>query len=267
MDTATTKEGLCDACAPAATAETAAPAAPPAPASTDRAEGQDRPWPAGGLRSPVGLSYAVVGLLCFVIAADVFALFTAVPLSRLTATVRDGGFEAYLGEDLERADVLIGYAGRLQTALMGVTAILFIAWFRRVRFNAGVFAPDLQQRGPGWAVGGWFIPIGNLFIPRGIAANIWAASRQDPYATRKQEPHTVINIWWIAWLAANLLPQVASSQYDSSRTPDAYKAAGTAFIVADLVDIVAALLAILVVRRLTRMQLTKAMRGAEKVAV
>jgi hypothetical protein len=253
-NTATTDDGLCDGC-------------PAVPVVGLTLPGRPAERRRGVLRSPVGLSYAVVGLLCFVIAADVFSLFVEVRLSRLTATVRDGGFEAYLYEDLERADVLMAYAGRLQMIALGVTAILFIAWFRRVRFNAGVFAPDLQQRGPGWAVGGWFIPIGNLFIPRGIAANIWAASRQDPYATRKQEPHTVINIWWIAWLASNLLPQIASSQYDSSRTPDAFKAAMTAFIVADLVDIVAALLAILVVRRLTRMQLTKAMRGAEKIAV
>ncbi|MFC4606628.1 DUF4328 domain-containing protein [Streptomyces maoxianensis] len=251
MATTTTEEGLCDACAAAA---------------TDGAEAKGRPWP-GGLRSPVGLSYAVVGLLGFAVAADVFSLFTAVRLSSLTATVRDGGFEAYLDEDLKQADALMGVAGGLQVIALVATAILFITWFRRVRGNAGIFAPDLQQRGPGWAIGGWFVPIGNMFIPRGIAANIWAASRQDPYGTGKQEPHTVINIWWIAWLAAHLLTQVAGSQYESSRTPDAYKAAATALIVAYLVDIVAALLAILVVRRLTRMQYTKAMRGAEKVAV
>lgn len=59
------------------------------------------------------------------------------------------------------------------------TATVFIVWFHRVRTNAGVFAPDLQSRGAGWAIGGWFIPIGNLWIPRGVAGDVLRASRHD----------------------------------------------------------------------------------------
>ncbi|MET7621874.1 DUF4328 domain-containing protein [Streptomyces sp. NPDC005408] len=146
------------------------------------------------------------------------------------------------------------------------TAVVFIIWFHRVRANAEEFAPDLQRRRPGWAIGGWFVPIGNFYIPRAIATDIWAASRQDPYGTGKQEPHTIINVWWIAWIGSNLVNGIAGAQYDMAQTADEFLAGADAFIVGCLADIGAALLAVVVVQRLTRMQHTKA-RRAESAAV
>ncbi|WP_327325634.1 DUF4328 domain-containing protein [Streptomyces sp. NBC_01210] len=232
--------------------------------------------PTSALRSPVGLSYAVVALLSFVIVTDLFSVFASVNLRGVVGPLPGDRFEVFADEDLEGADALIATAGGLQTIGLLATAALFIIWFHRVRLNAGVFAPDLQSRGAGWATGGWFIPIGNLWIPRGVAGDIWVASRQDPYGTLKKEKkekgekgesQAVLNAWWTAWILSQLINGVASRQYDDAKTAEALRTAANAFIVTDLVDIVAALLAILVVRRLTRMQSVKAVRGPQEVAV
>ncbi|WP_326652108.1 MULTISPECIES: DUF4328 domain-containing protein [unclassified Streptomyces] len=223
--------------------------------------------PTSVLRSPVGLSYAVVALLSFVIVADLFSVFASVNLRGVVGPLPGDRFEVFADEDLERADVLIATAGGLQSVGLLAAAVLFIIWFHRVRINAGVFAPDLQRRGPGWAIGGWFIPIGNLWIPRGVAGDIWVASRQDPYGRSKGESQAVLNAWWTAWISSLLIDRVADRQYDDAKTAEALRTAANAFIVTDLVDIVAALLAILVVRRLTRMQSVKAVRGPQEVAV
>jgi uncharacterized protein DUF4328 len=246
-NTATTDDGLCDGC----------PAVPVVDLTLPGRPAERRP---GVLRSPVGLSYAVVALLCIVVAADVFSMFAAAGLRNLMGT-------AYSETDLEQALSVTDAAGVVQGVAQIATAVVFIIWFHQVRANADVFAPDLQRRGRGWAIGGWFVPIGNFYLPRAIAADIWAASRQDPYGTGKQEPHTIINVWWIAWLVANLVNGIAGAQYDMAQTADEFRAGTDAFIVGGLVDIGAALLAVVVVRRLTRMQLTKAMRGAGEVAV
>ncbi|MEU9015650.1 DUF4328 domain-containing protein [Streptomyces sp. NPDC048479] len=214
----------------------------------------------GVLRSPVGLSYAVVALLCIVVAADVFSLFAAAGLRNLMGT-------AYSVTALEQALSVTDAAGVVQGVAQFATAVVFIIWFHRVRANADEFAPDLQRRGRGWAIGGWFVPIGNFYLPRAIAADIWAASRQDPYGTGKQEPHTIVNVWWMAWLVANLVNGIAGAQYDMAQTADEFLAGADAFIVGSLTDIGAALLAVVVVQRLTRMQLTKAVRRAEQAAV
>ncbi|MET7616393.1 DUF4328 domain-containing protein [Streptomyces sp. NPDC005408] len=200
-----------------------------------------------------------MALLCLVIATDTFSVVAAVGLRNLAST-------AHTDMDLERATSVTDAAGTIQGIAQLATVVAFLVWFQRVRDNAGVFAPDLQRRGPGWATGGWFVPFGNLYIPRAITADIWAASRLDPYGTGKQEPQTVVNAWWIAWLASNLINPVAGRQYDSADTPDAYEAGAYAFVLGGLVDIVAALLAIVVVRRLTRMQCVKAARRAERIA-
>ncbi|WP_328670265.1 DUF4328 domain-containing protein [Streptomyces sp. NBC_00322] len=233
-DAAATAEGLCQACSVGTVDIT-----PPGP------------WAGGVLRSPVGISYAVVALLCLVVATDLFSLVAAVGLRNLTAT-------AYSDTDLEQATSLMDTAGVTQGIAQLATLFVFLGWFQRARNNAGVFAPDLQRRGAGWATGGWFVPFGNLYIPRAITADIWAASRRDPYGTGKQEPHTVVNAWWTAWLATNLINPVAGRQYASADTPDAFRAGADVFVLGGILDIVAALLAIVVVRRLTRMQNAKA---------
>ncbi|MGW1494052.1 DUF4328 domain-containing protein [Streptomyces sp. NPDC002402] len=241
-DAAATAEGLCQACSVGTVDNT-----PPGP------------WAGGVLRSPVGISNAVVALLCLVIATDLFSVVAAFGLGNLTAT-------AYSDTDLEQATSLMDTAGVTQGIAQLATLFVFLAWFQRARNNAGVFAPDLQRRGAGWATGGWFVPFGNLYIPRAITADIWAASRRDPYGTGKQEPHTIVNVWWTAWLATNLINPVAGSQIDSADTPDAFSAGADAFVLAGILDIAAAVLAIVVVRRLTRMQYVKAALRAEQVS-
>lgn len=256
MDTATTKDGLCGGCTSSPVDFT--PPVPPVAHTPRRAD---------VFRSPVGLSHAVVALLCFVILADVFSIAAAVNLRSLQSTVQDGGFEAIASRGADRADMLTGHAANLQAIGYLATGVLFIIWFHRVRANAEVFAPDVHRRGRGWAIGGWFVPIGNLFIPRGIAADIWAASSQDPYGAGQKERHTLLNVWWITWLVSGLVDGIAGAQYDDAETADALRTAGDALVVGGLVDIAAALLAVAVVRRLTGMQCAKAVRRAEEVAV
>ncbi|MFI1398964.1 DUF4328 domain-containing protein [Streptomyces sp. NPDC020681] len=255
---ATTGEGLCDTCA-VARANTALPHLKPV------AE------PAARLRSPVGLSKAVVALLSFVIAIDVFQVVASVHLSSLMDQLRSDGVERLGDADTELSDVLMDAVGGLEFVAFVATVVVFIVWFHRVRSNADVLAPDLQRRGRGWAIGGWFIPFGNLYIPRGIAVDVWAASRPDPYAAKSQQPHTVINFWWAAWLVSQVVDAVAGSQYEGAETLDGLKAAAVALIVDGFVDIAAAALAIVVVRRLTRMQQSRAMggvqEGAQQIAV
>lgn len=59
---------------------------------------------------------------------------------------------------------------------------------------------------------------------------------------------------------------MAGSQIDSADTPDAFRAGADAFVLAGILDIAAAVLAIVVVRRLTRMQYVKAALRAERVS-
>ena len=53
-----------------------------------------------------------------------------------------------------------------------LTVILFIAWFHRAYRNLEPLGQQ-QRYSPGWAIGGWFVPIGNWFIVKKEVNDIW----------------------------------------------------------------------------------------------
>src|SRR5690606_36318630 len=58
----------------------------------------------------------------------------------------------------------------------------------------------------GWSVGWWFIPIANLFVPRGILAELWQASGAEASTGDAARPLTTYYLW-----VGNFLLAVASA--------------------------------------------------------
>ena len=124
-------------------------------------------------------------------------------------------------------------------ALFLATTIVFLCWFRRCRLNAEVFAPGSHRYAQGFAVGAWFIPVAMWWIPRRVALDIRRASRPDGSTW-------LINAWWAAWLAKTVggaLTARFAAHADGYALRDA------------LIGLLAAVLAILVVRQITADQL------------
>ncbi|HET6860373.1 MAG TPA: DUF4328 domain-containing protein [Streptomyces sp.] len=260
LNTATRSGEPCDRCVAAGLA------APPPRARATAVPGaaSDPAGPVAGLRSPVGLSYAVVALLGAVIVVDLLSILASLRMRSLMVDVVSG--DPVTEEALTGVDSLMRISGLLYFAVVAACAVVFVIWFHRVRRNAGIFAPDLQRRGPGWAIGAWFIPIGNLWLPRGVAADVLAASRQDPYGLGKVKGETgaVLNVWWTMWVVSLLFSRVASKAYDRAEEADDLRDALDLLVIDGFLDIAAAVAAILFVRMLTRMQQLKAAGGSAK---
>ncbi|MFB7587932.1 DUF4328 domain-containing protein [Streptomyces sp. NPDC056169] len=205
------------------------------------------------LRNPNGLPFAVTALLGGTILADALSLFATFEL-RTAVTEHAGGDVS--GRDLAMATM--AGVGLLQILLFLATATVFIIWFHRLRANAEVWAGDLLGRTPGWAIGGWFVPLANLWIPRGVAADIWRASRAEPSAADRPGELLLLNGWWTAFVADWIVARVAGRVYGWAETFEEYASAANWLLASDALDIVAAVLAILFVRRLTSMQHAKA---------
>ncbi|MFI9120293.1 DUF4328 domain-containing protein [Streptomyces bikiniensis] len=203
------------------------------------------------LRNPNGLSYAVVVLLAGNIAFDV--LLAAIELRFLLTDAATAFFDPAVFGAFD-----LNAAYDMAFTLYVATGIVFIVWFHRLRKNAEVWAGDLQSRKPGWAIGGWFVPIANLWIPRGIAVDVWRASRWQPYAADGARELVLLNAWWTFWVADAIVDRVASQLYKRAETADAHITAASWSLAGYLLDIIAAVLAVLFVRRLTSMQHTKA---------
>ncbi|MFH8614221.1 DUF4328 domain-containing protein [Streptomyces sp. NPDC017979] len=208
------------------------------------------------VKVPVGLSYAVMALLGAVIATDLFSIGAAVNVSTLMADLEQSPFSVS-ADTLDRADGLMALAGVLQVVAYLATAVVFVIWFFKARANADAFAPDIPRMQRGWAIGGWFIPFANLVIPRKVAGDIWAASRRNPYGGHKEQPERLLNFWWGFWVLSLIVARVSVMRYDKAESPEEVGSAAFGLVFSDLADIVAAVLAILVVRAITRMQSEK----------
>ncbi|MEW2398610.1 DUF4328 domain-containing protein [Streptomyces sp. NPDC046862] len=209
------------------------------------------------LSSPVGLGRAAAVLLGVVIAADLFAIWADLMMYDVVGDIADGDAGEAVQRRASRADSLFATAGLVQTAALLSSAVVFLVWFHRVRVNAEVFDPFGHRKKRGWAVGGWFVPVVNLWFPRRIALDIWDAS--SPWNAPRS--HGLVNGWWAAWLISFVAGRVGFSAYRGAESAPEIRQAAGQVLFADAVDVVAAVLAILFVLTLTRMQDTKARSG------
>ncbi|MET9879939.1 DUF4328 domain-containing protein [Actinacidiphila glaucinigra] len=215
------------------------------------------------LRSPLGLATAVVVLMSLVIAADVVDIVAEASRYALMDTAVGDVLATVDQSALNRSDLWVGVTAGLQLLTLVGSAVLFLIWFHRVRTNGEVFAPNGFEKGRGWAIGGWFIPIGNLWIPSRIARETWVASSQTTQDGRLRPADSgPVAYWWAAWVASWILDTLATgvTNENSVYADDLRDAAGFTIAV-DAVDILAAVLAILFVRKLTAMQHRKATEG------
>ncbi|MFH9467997.1 DUF4328 domain-containing protein [Streptomyces clavifer] len=210
------------------------------------------------LRSPGGLAKAVVVLLVAVVVADVLSVAAGLNVRRVFVAIAGGDMEAY-GLTLQ-AHLLHQRAYSLQLLALVPTAVVFVLWFRRVRLNAEVFDASLQTMRPGWAVGAWFVPVGNFWLPRRVAGGVWAASTRADEG-RSTVSGTPMNLWWAAWVLDLVFGRYAARTYERAELPREVVDAMGLVVASDVLDIVAAVLAMLFVRRLTAMQGERAAVG------
>ncbi|MFD8815021.1 DUF4328 domain-containing protein, partial [Streptomyces sp. NPDC059627] len=164
----------------------------------------------------------------------------------------------------DRADRLLGVAAGAQAGSLIACGIVYLTWFRRVRANAQVFNPLGHRKSPGWAIGGWFVPVVNLWYPHRITLDIWDAS--TPWGTTRS--HRLVNAWWALWLASLFADRIATTASgDDAEGAAQVRDGALRLILSDSLDIAAAVLAILVVVRLTRMQHEKALAGTAPAAL
>ncbi|MEV5873706.1 DUF4328 domain-containing protein [Streptomyces sp. NPDC052101] len=73
-------------------------------------------------------------------------------------------------------------------------AMLFLSWLLRLRENARALSGDTPKYLGIWVFLGWFVPVVNLWFPRGIVVDAFRSS-----APGRRLPGSV-NVWWGLWL-------------------------------------------------------------------
>ncbi|WP_405020392.1 DUF4328 domain-containing protein [Kitasatospora sp. NBC_00070] len=209
-------------------------------------------------RSPRGLAVAASILVGVVALTDL--------LDAAMAFVVRGDYQRLVDEPGLSEDVAVNNAvvwagtSMLEVVALVAAGVVFACWFFRIRKNAELLAPQApHRRGAGWVVWGWIVPVVSFWFPFQIARDCWRASapKGDPWGSE-----LVLRLWWGAWLLSLAVGQAAQRLIGAAETPEAYVTGFGVTVVADLVDVVAAVPAILVLRRLTALQDATAVRAA-----
>ena len=212
-------------------------------------------WPGRTYSSLAGLAKALQVLLPLVAVADaalVAALFYRYAL--LARFDRDPG--SVSPAELNGSDATVGGISAIALLLMIATAAVFIVWFYRARTNADVFGGRYQRRARGWAIGGWFCPVVNLWFPYQIATDVLyeaesaatvPAGQQQVTSGRPSYP--LLRGWWILLLLSAALDRVGWGL--RAENVHALLSQTRLGIAATLLEIAAAILAVVVVRRIT----------------
>jgi hypothetical protein len=165
---------------------------------------------------------------------------------RLLGRVIDG--EVLSPASLEANDSRVALLGVLQFVAYIAAAVLFIRWFHRAYRNLDALGSH-RRHGTGWAIGGWFVPILSLFRPKQIIDDIWWGTKR-PTDTATSAP--LLMVWWVGFVVSQTVANViVRITFPEDGTAEQLQRSDYAWIVSDLLDCAAAVLAILVVRRTT----------------
>lgn len=148
--------------------------------------------------------------------------------------------------------------GMLELGLILATGVAWLVWQHRAHANLWALEVPGLRFTPGWAVGWWFIPFASLWMPYRAVSELWRASEVTlPQRGSRRKKQPLLGLWWgsllVSWV---VFPTIALIVPDD--TIDQLLMSFRLAVVGQVATLAAALLAILVVRRIDERQLATA---------
>ena len=165
----------------------------------------------------------------------------------------------------EERQALIGVGWAV---LFLITSVVFIVWFHRCYRNLQSLGVDKLRYSSGWAIGGWFIPIANYWIPKQIANDLWRGTEptDDPRVIMPPSGPMpwFLTFWWVSWIVVGLLNIRVRFSFESADAPtlDNLRRDSQLQLLNIAVWAASAVLALKVVREITKRQEERAARLA-----
>jgi len=138
-------------------------------------------------------------------------------------------------------------------ALYIVTAIFFLKWIFRAAYNAHKMSVLKMKFTPGRSIGWYFIPVGNLWKPYQAMKESYAASK-DPLNRYNRLPDLIFPLSWLFFILSSVLGNTAFRLMTRAKEINEFIVATDVSVAADLTSIASAFVAIILVRRIYRMQ-------------
>lgn len=125
-----------------------------------------------------------------------------------------GEFDEWRGTAAPAAEASWARAQEAKAALVGlwglaaaVVAVLVVMWWYRAYRTIEAVPALGRSWSPGWAIGGWFIPLASLIIPKLVLNEIdrvsSAAEDGDPAEWKSRPLLGLANWWWALWVVGS----------------------------------------------------------------
>lgn len=189
----------------------------------------------------------VVALLALNILLALAAMGSHAMQLRLLARAETTGITT---EEAEVNDARQTAVARAGLAIFLVTAIAFWMWLYRAYANLRSLATHTVRHSPAFAVGAWFIPFANLVYPCTITQEIMEKSGEG----EAQPMGGLVLMWWLAYLAMGVMENVATLILANATNVAELRTATWVALATELVTILAAGFAIVVVQEIRHRQ-------------
>lgn len=219
----------------------------PRPVGFELADAAAR-WTKGLLLATLVLS--LVGIVSGLLQMD---LLSRAATSRIT--------EAEVAENDSRQQLI----GLLQIPVFLGTGVAFLIWFYRAHRNLTALGGRELKYTPGWAVGGFFVPFVNLVRPVQVMREVWHGSDPSgierdlspagPSIRRQLGTPPLVVWWWVLFVLSSLVGNsIIRIAFAENQTLDQLQKLSSLLVMSDLIEIPSAVVALLLVGRITRWQ-------------
>jgi hypothetical protein len=232
---------------------------PPPPGSFAGPPGYFIPAPTGIRTAPFesarGLANATIVLLAITALVSIASAFASVDRASLASDFLGNPNSVSISE-MKSADDRVQAFALLGVASYVVTGIVFVVWFQRCYKNSQALGTSNLRFSAGWAAGAWFVPFLNFVRPKQIADDVWKST--DPNAPALQDSSWMavrvpglLHAWWAFLIGGAVVSRVVASLANDSDSLSELRTLDRVAAVAEIVTVVGAILASLVVRAMT----------------
>jgi hypothetical protein len=150
------------------------------------------------------------------------------------------------------------FIGLLQTAIYITTIVFFLNWFRRAYANLHRMKIKHLKHSDSWAVWSFFVPIIVFFRPVQIMNEIVSETqhqiRKMDRSYIKKEIGLWIGLWWTLFILSNFIGKYVLRTAFKTDTLEEMITGSEAVLFSDIMQIPEALLVILIVSRVTKIE-------------
>lgn len=161
-------------------------------------------------------------------------------------------------EEANLSDLLQTIIGFVQFGLYIVSIVVFLNWFRRAYGNLHRAGTTYMEHKETMAIWCWFIPFVWFYRPLQIMNEIWRDTQEnikkfDPTYVMKSGK-LIITLWWVLFIISNFIGRYVLKTAFKQDTIEQLIESSEATLISDILQIPEALLVILIVYKLSKME-------------